>query len=90
MSAPPGHSSGGSPGAGADGRQGGRERFWAFRSSLPTAVRSRSEAFAIVAEPDDVVTKVKARYGDILDRVAAMVPFADRAKQQEFIEMLRK
>ncbi len=48
------------------------------------------EAFAIVAEPDDVATQLKARYGDILDRVAAMVPFADRTKQQEFIETLRK
>ncbi len=48
------------------------------------------EAFAIVAEPDDVATQLKARYGDILDRVAAMVPFAGRTKQQEFIETLRK
>ncbi|MEE9278780.1 MAG: LLM class F420-dependent oxidoreductase [Myxococcota bacterium] len=48
------------------------------------------EAFAVVAEPDDVASKLKARYGDILDRIAAMVPFADRTKQREFIETLRK
>ena len=48
------------------------------------------EAFAIVAEPADVAAKLKARYGDILDRVVARVPFAGRTKQQEFIETLRK
>ena len=48
------------------------------------------EAFAVVAEPQKLATGLKARYGDIVDRVAAMAPFADRAAQQEFIETLRK
>ncbi len=48
------------------------------------------EAFAVVAEPQKVATGLVARYGDIVDRVASMAPFADRAAQKEFIETLRK
>ncbi len=48
------------------------------------------EAFAVVAEPQKVAAGLVARYGDIVDRVASMAPFADRAAQKEFIETLRK
>ena len=48
------------------------------------------EAFAVVAEPQKLAAGIKARYGDVVDRVASMAPFADRAAQKEFIETLRK
>ena len=48
------------------------------------------EEFAIVAEPEKVAAGLKARFGDIIDRVASTAPFADRAAQKEFIETLRK
>ncbi len=48
------------------------------------------EEFAVVAEPEKVAAGLKARFGDIIDRVASMAPFADRAAQKEFIETLRK
>jgi probable F420-dependent oxidoreductase len=48
------------------------------------------EAFAVVAEPKDVAAKLKARYGDLVDRTACMVPFSDLAGEKKFIETLRK
>ncbi len=48
------------------------------------------EAFAVVAEPGDVAAKLKARYGDVMDRTACMVPFSNRAGEKKFIETLRK
>ncbi len=48
------------------------------------------EEFAVVAEPQKVAAGLKARYGDVIDRVASMAPSADRAAQKEFIEALRK
>ena len=61
---------------------------WAEMGTLITD--EMIEEFAVVAEPEKVAAGLKARYGDIVDRVASMAPFAARAAQKEFIETLRK
>jgi probable F420-dependent oxidoreductase len=48
------------------------------------------EAFAIVAEPHNVADQIKARFGDVMDRISATFQMPDPDKQSEFIEALRK
>ena len=46
--------------------------------------------FAIVAEPNDVPKRVKARCGDILDRFICMMELPDVEKQAEFVQELKR
>ncbi|MEE8313047.1 MAG: LLM class F420-dependent oxidoreductase [Myxococcota bacterium] len=48
------------------------------------------EKFAIIGKPEEIAPKLKARYGDLFDRVACTAPFEDPAARREFIETLRK
>jgi hypothetical protein len=47
------------------------------------------EEFAIVAEPAKVAGALKARYGDLVDRVVCSVPFANDADRAAYMEELR-
>lgn len=47
------------------------------------------DAFAIVAEPDDVVPAFLARYGDFVDRTVMSVPARDADHGRELISQLR-
>ena len=48
------------------------------------------EKFAIIGKPEEIAHKLKARYGDLFDRVACTAPFEDPESRREFIETLRK
>ena len=48
------------------------------------------EAFAIVGEPHQIADKIKARYGDVLDRVTATFQMTTRDQQRELLEVLKK
>ncbi len=48
------------------------------------------EKFAIIGKPEEIAPKLKARYGDLFDRVACTAPFEDPAARREFVETLRK
>ncbi len=48
------------------------------------------EEFAIVGEPHQIADKVKARYGDILDRVTCTFQMTTPEQQREVMESLKK
>ena len=48
------------------------------------------EEFAIVAEPKDVPARVKARCGDILDRMVCTMELPDVDQQREFVQAMKQ
>ncbi len=48
------------------------------------------EAFAIVGEPHQLVDKIKARYGNVLDRVTCTFQMTTPEQQREVLEALKK
>ncbi len=46
------------------------------------------EAFAIVGTPDEIVPRLKARYGDVVDRVTLTFGFGEKTSPRELIEAL--
>jgi probable F420-dependent oxidoreductase len=47
------------------------------------------DAFAVVAEPDQVAAKIRARYGDLVDRVTVMFPFVAPARRADMVRGLK-
>jgi len=47
------------------------------------------EEFAVVAQPAEVASRVKQRFGGLIDRVACTFPFASDAAREAFMEELR-
>jgi alkanesulfonate monooxygenase SsuD/methylene tetrahydromethanopterin reductase-like flavin-dependent oxidoreductase (luciferase family) len=46
------------------------------------------EAFAIVGTPDEIVPKLKARFGDAVDRVTLSMGYGAKADARELIAKL--
>jgi alkanesulfonate monooxygenase SsuD/methylene tetrahydromethanopterin reductase-like flavin-dependent oxidoreductase (luciferase family) len=46
------------------------------------------EAFAIVGTPDEIIPRLKARYGDAVDRVTLNFGFGAKASSRELIAAL--